>query len=799
MLLLVPSQKTEDNGTRNGSTSHNRVLVVLPSDTDLSSNVIVPDTAITTTLGTNDTLDTIYDFAISPFSTYKRDFIDSPRNTRDHLGIMQLSRPAHRPIQQPNIHQSSEFPPEDQFSRSRRHSHTGHVETRYSRPFSFTQPRSRSRQSLSQSSPYHTQPVRTPRALRSAFRKARKDQSPLLTSASFGSDYALPSMAIDSMDDNVGFPSKPCSGHNSLSLKTGYSEGSGDHLPMADGRASSVGAIQSGLCRAHSANALTVAQDKMDQDPDVNLELNEQPRTGPDCAWRLIRSIAHPESANAASSKRHARESSEISDVGEMSDEESSASKDSESAGKVVSCVISKSTGTMDHPTQGNGIVMEGDAELQSTIDADMTMILGMASDMELVMPTFDDDYLQDLNDDSAPTRSSRSCSASAASSAESHSSSTTAAWLSTQCSLRSHSSTPCAVSVEVGQRADSVPTSPGILKARERAHSPIVCQQVLDSSPLQSSSNQSVAQEDASAIGSHINSSRHCHDNLRHNSDTSNMDRASARSSTSSPSSRGSSVVEQPSLSFSSSVSSSSSSSLVTTASEERKSKGPIYFKPTHHILPEQRVPGEHPQQNLMVIHSGQWTSDNRDPAGSRPYQSQFRPGSSFVPGSGGNPIFRIQEPSPVSPPSVLDKGAMMTANNISMITANMSVLTPQEVQEDYYARRTLRMQQQQQQRQRRRSAAVGSSSVGGLGFRTEGISSLCQRRFSASDIQPFEKPVVPAIGASPLPASYYIPPSAFRTEAAVAAEQEAERKRKEEEEELKESFLVFPSPTLS
>jgi hypothetical protein len=235
------------------------------------------------------------------------------------------------------------------------------------------------------------------------------------------------------------------------------------------------------------------------------------------------------------------------------------------------------------------------------------------------------------------------------------------------------------------------------------------------------------------------------------------------------------------------------------------------------------------------MIIQSNQWTMDNnKTTTGTR----GFPPQSVGIRGIEGNHIYMVRECSPTPPPPpLLDKSAIMTTHNISLATANMNVLTPQEVQEDYYTRRNIRLSQQ---RQRRRSsaavaaaaaaaaAAVTSAATATTGgartsYRFEGVSPLASGSSSSSSssrsasvhgsefAHPLDSsntlngnnksnaPV--AIGATMLPTSYYIPPSAFRTEAAVAAEREREmeRKRKEDEEEaLKDSFLVFPSPTL-
>ncbi|KAF9574414.1 hypothetical protein EC968_006574, partial [Mortierella alpina] len=215
MLLLVPSNKI-DEGTGKVTGSFSRVLVVLPPDTDLSSNVIVPDTAITTTLGTNNS---------SSFPCDIPTLQDSSRLSRDPLGIMRPPRPdLHKmqPSSSDHLSQSAvgsrsanlsgymdQRPGHpygvtgDTFSRVRRHSHTGLVDTGHHGANMTSCSRMRSRQSISCSLQYQHQQVRTPRALRAAFRKARKDQSPVLTSGSFSTDYAAG--PLDDDDDMMLF------------------------------------------------------------------------------------------------------------------------------------------------------------------------------------------------------------------------------------------------------------------------------------------------------------------------------------------------------------------------------------------------------------------------------------------------------------------------------------------------------------------------------------------------------------------------------------------------------------------
>ncbi|KAF9358153.1 hypothetical protein BGX26_002370 [Mortierella sp. AD094] len=788
MLLLVPSHKADDGGTGKNSTSHNRVLVFLPSDIDLSSNIVVPDTAITTTLGTNDTLDTNNGFSISPYSIQKSAFMDLTMYSRDHLGILQPSGPTEQVhphqqnSQQSNIHRSPGRPDDtnltpyyrhsdSQINRTRRHSHTGLVNGGTC-AMAYSRSRTKSRQSISQSSPYQCQPVRTPRALRAAFRKARKDQSPLLTSTSFGSDYTVPNLTsyVENDDMDLSFRvamSRPTAGSsNSSSTRAGSSGvefGSSQSASSYRGTPISSHSVLSkgnatGVAAAHYDGYRYQAKSEIGE-PNSDIELDENEVPNP---WRGPVPITTTTNANSSLTKgfkRHVRQLSEVLDVDGLSDDEM--------------CVEPKSFSNSISKAGGKSLETEEDRQdidLDNTLDADMAMILGMTSDMELVMPNFDDEYLEDLkNDPILVGQSRRSSTISIVSPSCSHYSSTTITCLSSQPSPRSHSGTPSATTDETSCRAESLPVSPGVLAARARMQSPNASHVNSRSSQSPNSSVHSPAQ-DLSIIHRDIDHLKRHRDSLKQSSDmtTNSLPKSSCSSSP--------------------------------TTTNERKSQGPIYFKPSHHSLPVQSSPSEYPRQNIMIIQSNQWTFDNKGSSRARVFPPESIQGNRDMQGNGGNQIFRIQEPSH-SPPqpqppqvqSSLNKSTMMTANNISLVTANMSVLTPQEVQEDYYTRRNLRIYQQ---RQRRKSAVLDrGSSVGPPFGSTEGFSPWA-RRFSTSDVHPLERPVMPAIGANPLPASYYIPPSAFRTEAAVAAEKEAERKRREQEEE---SFLVFPSPTLS
>ncbi|KAF9432592.1 hypothetical protein BGZ76_010586 [Entomortierella beljakovae] len=615
-------------------------------------------------------------------------------------------------------------------NRNRRHSHTGLINSEYN-PSMYNRARTVLRQSLSQTSPYQLQhqPIRTPRALRSALRKARKEQSPLLTSASFGSGYTIPSLVSDLDSEDIPLSWKVAEDestaryiHNSLRVDNTNYESNGLALSLSE---------------------------KMDrsitEESDSDIETEERPPVDSTRISPMIRANYIPTS----DSDGHNLDPSEVLNVDELSDNDM--------------CVESRSIENFEsHNKDGTGDSEVGhqDMELEDTLDADMAMILGMTSDMELMIPKFDDEYLEDLKSDIVHDDQGRQSSiASEASPSCSDYLSTTIACRSTQDSPKSRSGTPRVTSCELRCRAESLPVSPGVLAARSRMQTCNGTQSkslsprsscVLMDSPLQESA---ILHQDIDNLKRH-------RDSLKQSADP---------------------VVNIHPLS------SCSSPSTTTTCDEHKR---PIYFKPSHHSITNH---GNSSDQSPHHIQSSHWTSDNPGfPAQvSNATQCEDR-------------IFRTQGPSqrsqlqliqspPPSQPSIprlsQNKNIMMTANNISMVTANMSVLTPQEAQDDYYARRNQRMLLL---RQRRKSAMIdrGPPSRGPEGHMP------WTRRNSMSNFHPLDKPVVPAIGAHPLPASYFIPPSAFRTEAAAAVEREAERRRSEQEEE---SYLVFPSPTLS
>ncbi|KAG9070820.1 hypothetical protein KI688_008361 [Linnemannia hyalina] len=837
MLLLVPSHKTDEEGVGKDAAPPSRVLVLLSSDTDISSNVIVPDTAITTTLGTNDTLEIIAgNFPHTPLFNPAA-FFTQPKHSRDHLGILQPSRPDdpfngfQQPSQQSNVYRSQDHMDDSRsrrqpsqpdqrtlhpyggnnpnYSRARRHSHTGLVEFDYSVGPSISGPRLRARQSISLAAPYQHQSFRTPRLLRGAFRKARKEQSPLLTSGGFGTDYTmqnpaeewegddifLPWKTVSSIPEQPSYPSTTLGSTNPRSLLHGV--GSISHLSNPRGEQ-----LEGEIINNKSYADL----DSIDSGDDIELDGDENNRDRDTTAMTTKSPTIPP-----VPPKRGHRDSSEFVDVDGLSDEEMAADESSkapttadESPTNSKARVDQWLKDGMDNKTLDRADL---EIDLENSLDADMNTILGMASDMELVMPKFDDNYLQDLNTEPALTAFTRGRSSSASNAVSpscSHSSSTTITCIS------SHSS-------------PSQSTATGFPGPTILAHG--------GSSPLQSNTTGQRTTEQPSA-GQDLSSFHRDIDILRRHREGL---KGSPELPTETSNPRLPSLLNSSSCGSNPSTLSSSASPPSSTTDEQGMpaSQGPIYFNPSHHNLANESAPGEqHPHQNVMIIQSNQWTMDNNKgvTTGTRVF-----PQSMGIRRNEGNHIYMVRECSPTpSPPPLLDKSAIMTTHNISLATANMNVLTPQEVQEDYYTRRNMRLNRQ---RQRRRSSAAvagaaeavaatattGGASGESRSLRLEGVSPLASTSSSSSStssrsasvhgsdlIHPLDinysnnnnKSIVPvpAISATLLPMSYYIPPSAFRTEAAVAAEREREmgRKRKEEEEALKNSFLVFPSPTL-
>ncbi|KAF9913170.1 hypothetical protein EC991_003630 [Linnemannia zychae] len=421
MLLLVPSHKPDEEGAGKDAS---RVLVLLSSDTDISSNVVVPDTAITTTLGTNDTLEALTsNYPQSPFFNPATAFFSQPKHSRDHLGILQPSRPddpfgnLQQPTQQSNTNRiqdrmddsrSRRFGQLDQrtlhpyggndtnYGRARRHSHTGLVEFDHSVGLTSSGPRMRARHSILLSVPYQHQPLRTPRLLRGAFRKARKEQSPLLTSASFGTDYEMQNPAEEWEDDDIFLPWKTPS---STTEHTAVTLGSSSPKSLPQG-ARSLSLLpnprDSRLDGEIINNKDYVDLDSIDSSDDIDLDVDDS-----NTKHNTASTIKSPASSPVPPKRGH-RDSSEIVDVDGLSDGEMAADEPSNAPAAVVSPLSNRArvdrwlNEGIDKKTVEERTDVEID--LENSLDADMNTILGMASDMELVMPKFDDTYLQDLD-----------------------------------------------------------------------------------------------------------------------------------------------------------------------------------------------------------------------------------------------------------------------------------------------------------------------------------------------------------------------------------------------------------------
>ncbi|KAF9309571.1 hypothetical protein BG003_009603 [Podila horticola] len=650
--------------------------------------------------------------------------------------------------------------------------------------------RSKSRSTFSLATPYQHQ--RTPRVLRAALKKGRKDQSPLLTSASFGTDYGQPCFDAENEDPFSAWRAQQHH-HNAIRQALGL-----NHSPELPFGSFSSGQLSSGsdlscdsLNSKHAPGTGPSARQPNAMSNDI--EIDEEDK----CLGRR-RSKTMSSSPNT---RRKLIDSQEDIDIVGVSDEEMEPLKAqafmADRAPLIKPRLDPWKTPSLSPPWDKNRVLYETDS-----YDADMDLILGMASDMDLVMPQFDDEYLDDLKSDSNLVVQSRRVSA--VSPTTSHSSSTTITCISSLNSPPSRSMTP-GLSVESASRQESPPTSPATIESRKRSGSFSAKGQQL---PMMGNMSSPHSTENAQA-GQDLSTIHRDIDNLKRHRDSlqSNFEMNSSPSK------------GLPTPSSSSSSSSSNTHSRVPSSDKRSNSQAPLYFKPTHHTQPSE----DHSHQSVMIIQSNQWTTDNiqsRSGAIGRPLQ---QPPTHAIRGNDGNHIFAVRESSPPSPSPVLDKSTIMTTNNISLATANMNVLTPREVQEDYYVKRNI---QRMYQRNRRRSStsaasasAAAAATVGIPPFRPFGAHvphglplnstiplPLRRRSISSNGSHPldtFEATVIPSVmvplmGVNPLPASYYIPPSAFRTEAAVAAEKEAERKRREEEE-LKDSFLVFPSPTLS
>ena len=819
MLFLVPTHKLEEDG--NGSTLPSKVLVVLPRKTDLCSNVVVSEKAIRTTLGTNDTLDTI-----GPYEIHRRGSSSStPKQARVYLGISQPAWPQEvqfnlpEPAQQSNSNRgkdSQRLGIDDSLTRTRRHSHTGLIESNLA-----ARTRSRSRQSISYGIPYQYQRAKTPKSLRSFFRRYRTtEESPLLTSASFGTIYQS-GTTINEFDMEDPLASDPLKiikqfGSTGLLQHSGYILSNIRPLSTITG----IDGQSPQELLHHIPN-----QETMHIETDSDGEIDIDPGIESDQAASAM--------ASSSTTKRQRRESSETVDIDGISDDDAEPASTNPVSGtnsnsghnrpKVPRQQKGGSSGSestsgsdVDHSPKEHPESMDIEDD---TLDADMNMILGMASDMDLVMPQFDDAYLQDWKADPVLTRlnkrraSSVVSVGSVSSLAGSHSSCTTI-------TISSHS-TP--ESHEVGPRLssmpqmDSPPVSPAMVAARAHSHSPFGSTRSVDGSlSPRSSSSQPSEQQDLTTIHRDIDNLRRHRDSLKENTDK------GAGSSSSVPAVSSSASQKSGSISSASSTSGASTSS----SSTDRKGQpGPIYFKPTH--LPEQL-----PHQNVMIIQSNQWTFDSKTPCGV-PSVPPPLPASN----RDGNQIYKMNETlpqsissfpkqlPPVSPqvplhpnmaplPQSMTQQPLIsqlsqsrprspevevlrrvTTKAISMATRNNPVTTPQQVQDAYYAQRERQVQEHKEWRKSASTVVAAATSAASTATASSGLGVSVGPSFPPN-VHSLDRNLAGPGGE--LPAAYYIPPSAFRTEASVLAEREAavRQRRLAEEESLKESLLNLPSP---
>ncbi|KAF9921770.1 hypothetical protein FBU30_008185 [Linnemannia zychae] len=420
MLLLVPSHKADDESTGRDMNSASRVLVLLSSDTDISANVVVPDTAITTTLGTSDTIETAADgYSQSSYFNPPSAYLTQWKHGREYHDGIQPSRHDssfggfQQPTQQPNVHQERRLISQlDQRTlhlyggsdpnnnRTRRHSHTGLVEfDHFAGPTSSTI-RMRARQSISLGAPYQNQSLRTPRLLRGAFRKARKDQSPLLTSASFGTDYATQIPVEEWEGDDLLLPWKA---HSSAVDDTSHSSvltssSSPKALTHGDRPFSHLTNPRDEHHESDIINNKNDADlDSFDSCDDVDVDGEDNDNN------HSLSKIKSPSNPSVLSEQGH-RDSSEIVDIDGLSDEEMITDESSRVPLVVNSPICSRTRVGQwiedGFKKAGQEDRTELDIDMDNDLDADMDTILGMTSDMELIMPEFDDEYLQDLNND---------------------------------------------------------------------------------------------------------------------------------------------------------------------------------------------------------------------------------------------------------------------------------------------------------------------------------------------------------------------------------------------------------------
>ncbi|KAG0051674.1 hypothetical protein BGZ83_003465 [Gryganskiella cystojenkinii] len=902
MLFLVPAQKIDDGSGTGTSASPSKVLVVLPRQTDLSSTIVVPERAIKTTLGTNDTLDTINLFEIQRRGSASTAIGTSHHPMRDHLGILQPfwhdQGPIHgsQPCLQPNSnrghrHDSQSLAVvEDGFPRVRRHSHTGLIDAQLQQQQqlasqgSYIRSRSRSRQSFSVGTPYQymrggsnniNNSNKTPKSLRAVFRRYRTtEDSPLLTSASFGADYR-PTDVINEFEMEDHFALDPLQFTVTPLTHQNQAPATSEQIAYGLNNIRSLSSI-TGIDGLSSKEAIVhhipLDQDAIpidDSEDDEEIEID--PGIESDMA-ALAMNASGPSTTMTA--KRQRRESSETVDIDGISDDDidtnnaisiSNNSTNSQSpeprqqkessSGTESS---SESSNKVHSPKQEPDGMELDEVEGVSALDADMNLILGMASDMDLVIPEFDDVYLQDLatnpvftSDFSNSRRASSVTSVDAhvisvTSPARSHASSCTTITISSHSTPESQDIGPRMASVPA--RMNSPPVSPAVIAARAQSHSPLrTAQRSADrslsprgsSSP--SSSGLTPVPQDLSTIHRDIDNLRRHRDSLK---DSTEKSSSSSTSSLQSMFLAASSQKSGP-ISSASSTSASSSSSVST---ERKGQPGPIYFKPTH--LPDQ----SHQHQNVMIIQSNQWTFDSKTLAGIRNVPFAQPAGV----GNDGNQIYKMNETIPIPtasslsvpappnflktqsqflqpqvllqsqpiqqqqpqqqqsippplPPSVqlpqsrsrspeeeLDVVRRVTTKAISIATRNNPVTTPQQVQDAYYAKRERRMQEYKEWKKSVAAAATtAATSVTAAAATSLPLQvAMNVTTVAASSVHPFDQDKKESLNTEIIPASYYIPPSAFRTEASVLAEREAaERKRQlAEEEALKESFLNLP-----
>ncbi|KAG0312728.1 hypothetical protein BGZ97_010907 [Linnemannia gamsii] len=145
--------------------------------------------------------------------------------------------------------------------------------------------------------------------------------------------------------------------------------------------------------------------DSIDSGDDIELE-GDDSNNSKDMASVTTKSLKCP----PVPPKRGHRDSSEIVDVDGLSDEEMTEDEPSKAPTTTGESPASNRARVdqwlkdgVDKKTREDRTDLEIDVE--NSLDADMNTILGMASDMELVMPKFDDNYLQDLNTEHALTR----------------------------------------------------------------------------------------------------------------------------------------------------------------------------------------------------------------------------------------------------------------------------------------------------------------------------------------------------------------------------------------------------------